>query len=341
MFKFIILLNVVLTIISTSTNQGLYQSISTLDDNMKFSIWANYNNKDYDSNQKLRDEKYENFIENMKYIENHNKLNQQRGYSLGLGPFSDMSFDEFYKRFNNPELKKPTLKDKEDIEYVSGYKISGKKDWSSYFSIKDGSSCTSGADSVTSLIEFKLKTEYKIQTQISSQSFIDCHSSGCKPTESQSIVSFFKGGAYKETDYNYTGEKGICKFHKQSSTNKCDYVLPYVEIVDYTRKRRNKKNFEETINNEPFLIDVPLNKLIQNYHKGILDMDTTVNDEAGVNIPMIVVEITEDYFKLLPSFGKKYGENGFIRIKYSSSDNQYDLIFGRYDLITITKLKIN
>lgn len=325
---------------SNYTHKDFYNSIKSMPIEKQFNLWAEINKKDYTQKVEEKQLKFNAFKNNLDYINEQN--NRNKGFSLGLGPFSDMTFEEFKGLFSNTdtEQKSNTLQNMNTISSSDEKPIdfTNSVNWESYFNVKDSKNCFSGAESVVSLMEFFLKKDFNVQTRLSSQSYVDCYLSGCKNFGINDLINFFKeNGAYEEKDYPFTGEKGVCFFQRDIISNKCDFTPPFARITGSEETSFNKfEDFYELLNKKPFILKMFLTRDIQNYTGGILDYtEVALNVES---LPMILVEITDQYFKLLPSFGKSYGENGFVKIGYKYKKGYFH--FGAYSQYQVTGAKL-
>lgn len=335
---FILILLILNALTSNYTHKDFYNSIKSMPIEKQFNLWADFNNKKYTHNVEEKLLKLEAFKNNLNYITEQNTKNKD--YSLGLGPFSDMTFEEFKGLFSDTDESKINIKsqDTEDTEETNELSpldkgpFTNSVNWEFYFDAKDSKKCFTGGESVVGLMEFLLEKDFNVSAKLSSQNYIDCDYFGCL-FSSDALLNFFKNtGAYEEKDYPFTGEKGICLYQRDILSNKCDFTPPYAKLSGFSRT--NFDTFEEyynMLNKKPYIISLFVNRKIQNYTGGILEYIEDLKDKS---IPMILVEITNKYFKLLPPFGKRYGENGFIRIGYKYKKDYFRI--GAYSQYQVT-----
>ena len=325
---------------SNYTSKDFYNSIKNMPVDKQFNLWASFNRKDYASKEEEKQLKFNNFKENLNFINEQNSKNES--FTLGLGPFSDLSFEEFNDLFSNPtpkpnatEVKKEPTLSKEPFQPFE------TKDWSMYFDIKDSKQCFSGADAVASLMEFNLKKSLNVSSILSAQSYIDCYFSGCKNFGVKSVLEFYeKNGAYEEKDYPFTGDKGICFFQRESISNKCDFTPPFATIQSSKELHLEKaEDYIKILNQQPMLVNMYITPEIQNYRGGIMPKQGSGISHDNI-LPVIVVQMTDKFVKLLPSFGKSYGENGYLRIEYDRSEYSGRISLEGYGQFIIEKIKL-
>ena len=327
-------------ITSNYTSKEFYNSIKNMPVDKQFNLWASFNSKDYVSKEEEKQLKFNNFKENLHFINEQNSKNES--YTLGLGPFSDLNYEDFKNLFSNP-IEKPNAAEiiKETTLNKEPFLPFETKDWSMYFNIKDSKQCFSGADSIVSLMEFNLKTSLNVNTSLSAQSYVDCYLSGCQNYGANSLLEFFtKNGAYEEKDYPFTGEKGVCFFQRETISNKCDFTPPFATIQSSKEiNLNNADDYIKILNQQPILIYLVITPEIQNYRGGVLPKQSSSLSQDK-RLPVILVQMTDKFVKLLPSFGKSYGENGYLRIEYARSEysNRISLGYGQY---IIEQVKLN
>lgn len=93
----LIAISLVSFITSKTVHHQLMDLISTKPLKDRFKLWHYALHKPYNLNSEYAIQRYIIFKENVKFIEEIN--NKNLGYSLGLGPFTDLSSDEFTKNF--------------------------------------------------------------------------------------------------------------------------------------------------------------------------------------------------------------------------------------------------
>lgn len=218
----IILLAVMTICASSSTFHQLMDAISKESVKQQFKLWHYALQKPYDINSQVALLKYKVFKENLKYIEKTNM--SQSNYKLGLGPFTDLTWEEFKEgylsEFYDPSDKKKNknehnlinfdkLADLEDddnppnpLEEISANsKVIESKDWSNlHAEAKNQRGCSScWAFATVASLEGQLLIN-GINAKLSEQELVDCtrneNSPGCK-------------GGYLDTAFNYVEGHGL------------------------------------------------------------------------------------------------------------------------------------
>lgn len=99
-------------------HEEMMNLIETKPNKEKFKLWHLFYGKTYDLNSETALRKYRSFKDNLKYIAKRNA--EQTDLVLGLGPFSDLSFEEFL-------AENPPIKDTVDEERYHKIAKEGKK----------------------------------------------------------------------------------------------------------------------------------------------------------------------------------------------------------------------
>lgn len=295
--------------------------------------------KIYKSSKHL-DKGYNNFKKNIDLINDHNK-NTTNSFSLRLNQFADedpiklkknlFSFEierqepslildsknnDNIKSFTNPYNKLPDILDYRKKKAVTPVKNQGKCGSCWAFS-------TVGA----------LESKYAIKTgrleQFSEQKLVDCSGSnfGCNGGLMHKAFDdiLWTGGLPLEKDYPYNGDVGIC--NKNIPEFKNLNLLGYQFVLSHSSTA-----LQSALQHNPVCIALagdPMKFLF--YGEGIFDCNESskTNNHA---VLLVGYDKTGDvpYWIVKNSWGEKWGEGGYIRIKMQDGDgilgmNQYGL----------------
>ena len=381
--KICIILISLFSIFTHPMHHGMMNSLKNKPKKDQFKIWHMVFQKPYDLNTPLAISKYNNFKETIKYIESRNA--EQNEVVLGLGPFADMTFEEYQKEVVRPmtendkpsdvtfdkssfksmgkkqinnHLDKTTTKaiytgteffdkyaDAEDEQvskddnlsffdkYADSDEVPNKgrnlkqddltasTDYSTLFdSVFDQAKCNASTlFAVADMLEATYKLKYNKSIKIARQQLVECSQDGggCQgPLFADRILSYIHTwGVGKEDDYPFTSSQG--------KVNKCKLdCLTYKPVIeldgffDYCFATSDRKVCDENmiknyLKKGPYVSILDINHQdFKNYQSGILNYFC-----FGINHTTLVVQGSTNFLKIRLSFGSKFGENGYARVK--------------------------
>ncbi len=279
--------------------------------------------KQYDLNSEESIKRYRIFKNNYKAIKEHNKKNL--GWTLGIGPFYDLTNEEFKKEVLT------TIHEKEQGSYI--YDNSGSKtafnansesnqidiylgqDWSKLFpfiknqnSLKCGGTCYAYA--TVSALEGRYNLKYGEYKEFSTYELVFC-----------SDVKNTCNGGRQEVAYEYVLANGLSLEADYPSTTpiwnvffklKCNkkQIKPFVKIKHIVNCNRigGLNCSDELIHgmkNGPVSVLIDMT-LYQHYEKGIVSRPC-----SKVNHSVTAVQVTKYYIKFLNSWGSMWGDGGY------------------------------
>ncbi|SBT71252.1 vivapain-3, putative [Plasmodium malariae] len=328
--------------VETVTNGIRYNGINFIDmkylmSNLEtvnsFYMFMKEHGKQYNSVEEMQ-QKFLIFSENLKKVEAHNKSNSL--YTKGLNRFSDLTYEEFenkYLTLKTFDLKKignklPRLSEYEDV--IIKYKKKDENfdhvihDWrklNAVTPVKDQKNCGScWAFSTVGVVESQYAIRRKKLVQLSEQELIECSfkNNGCLygfiPLAFDDMIEF--GGLCEGKYYPYIDlTPELCDIDKCKTKYE---IKTYVEIPQV--------RFKEAIRFlGPLSVSIAANDDFAYYQGGIFDGSCA----SSVNHAVIIVgygmeeiyntalKIKEKhyYYIIRNSWGKKWGEKGYMRIK--------------------------
>jgi hypothetical protein len=168
--------------------------------------------KPYDLNTEEALQRYRAFKENLKEIKNVNSQNLP--YKFGIGPFSDMTDEEFKEKV----LMKPTIAplNSDDKFLESPLAQSKYVNWSSLLrpALQQGSCGGCYTFSATTAIEANYKIAFGTDIAFSQQYIIDCdkNQNGCNGGDAQRSFTYIQNnGIPFLNNYPYVGLQSTCR----------------------------------------------------------------------------------------------------------------------------------
>lgn len=257
------------------------------------------------------------FMENVQYIET---MNQQvdSPFRLHINQYADLSKEEFVKYFTGSNFSSGACAQYKSTNVTD---IPDSVDWRTkniITPVKDQGQCGScWAFAVTEVLEsvYALKTgDLEV---LSPQELVDCDKSsyGCQGGYPEQALLYVEDhGLELEKDYPYTATDGTCKSSGDTKykLNKCFEVPP-----------NNEKVLKEAVSQAPVvgLIEAD-QRVFQFYKSGVIPSSQcgTSLDHA-IQIVGYGTDNGKDYWLVRNSWGSSWGENGYVRLERTDSEN--------------------
>ena len=250
------------------------------------------------------------YQENARFIEEHNA--QGHSFDLELNEFADLSPEDlplglYFDQNSSNHTEFPTV----DYE-----KLPNEVDWRALGAVtkaKNQKHCGScWAFSAVGAIEAAnfLKTGKLVS--LSEQQLVDCAklygNRGCKGGKMDKAFKYvMEKGISSEKAYKYKAEKGKCQAKK---------VPIQATITGFTDiPRNNELQLKAAVAQRPVSIAIQANqKVFQLYKKGVLDHGCGHQLDHGVLLVGYGEERGKKYWLVKNSWGKHWGEQGFVKI---------------------------
>ncbi|XP_062176516.1 cysteine protease XCP1-like [Alnus glutinosa] len=281
-----------------------------------FESWISKHDKIYRSmEEKLH--RFEIFKENLKHIDQRNK--EITGYWLRLNEFADLSHEEFKNKYLGLKSEFPRRRESSrDFSYGDIVDLPKSVDWrkkGAVTPVKNQGSCGScWAFSTVAAVEGINHIVTGNLTSLSEQELIDCDRSfnnGCNGGLMDYAFEFIisSGGLHKEEDYPYLMEEGTCEEKREEK-----------ELVTISGYQDVPENDEESLlkalAQQPLSVAIEAsNKDFQFYSGGVFDGHCGTELDHGVTAVGYGSSRGSDYIIVKNSWGPKWGEKGYIRMK--------------------------
>ncbi|KAF2295049.1 hypothetical protein GH714_031246 [Hevea brasiliensis] len=260
-------------------------------------------------------------MSNVQFIDYFNSRNLS--YKLTDNQFADMGNDEFksiYLGYTTDGRKKPNLK------YLNYTDLPTAVDWrkkGAVTPIKDQGKCGScWAFSAVAAIEGINKIKTGKLVSLSEQELVDCDvdkdNQGCSGGYMEKAFAFVNkiGGLTTENNYPYNGKDNPCEKEKIK-----DYA---VTISGYkTVPANSEKSLQAAVGNQPVSVAIDAAGYeFQLYSGGIFSGFCGVILNHGVTAVGYGEIGDEKYWLVKNSWGKDWGEDGYIRMKRDSGNEK-------------------
>ncbi|XP_015884113.3 cysteine protease XCP2 [Ziziphus jujuba] len=282
-----------------------------------FESWISKHRKVYENFEEKR-QRFEIFKDNLKHIDETNK--KVSNYWLGLNEFADLSHEEFNNMYlglkadqtrrEHTSLDEFAYKDVADLPKSVDWRKKG-----AVTHVKNQGSCGScWAFSTVAAVEGINQIVTGNLTSLSEQELIDCdnlHNNGCNGGLMDYAFAYIvsNGGIHKEEDYPYIMKEGTCDMKKDEQE--------VVTISGYHDVPINdERSLLKALANQPLSVAIEASgRDFQFYRGGIFDGDCGNHLDHGVAAVGYGSSKGLDYIIVKNSWGPKWGEKGYIRMK--------------------------
>lgn len=305
---------------------------SNLESNNEWNNFKSVYHKSYDSMEEITRKKI--YKQNLVKIKQHN-MEFEKGlhtYSLGVNEFMDWTQEEFNEKmrlnenaYNLSSLKRTGhlgLKFRLNKQIV----LPKSLDWRDekiVSRVKNQGECGScWAFSVTGVLESALARLTGNVVELSEQQLVDCDKSnyGCNGGYMHNAITYAKNNGWLMTSsqYPYKGVKGKC-FAQQVNSPKVK--INGYEFVEYGNEMELKETLS-TVGPISIAIHVSDYGNLMFYKKGVFTDHTC--EASLVNHAVLLVGYGEEngvpYWLIKNSWGEKFGENGYIRMRRDANN---------------------
>jgi C1A family cysteine protease len=259
----------------------------------QFKLYHYYYDKTYDINSEYGLSKLKIYEQNVKFIKEKNA--QNLGFKLGLGPFTDMTYEEFSKSILMPITQKEVQIEEFDFDLMADIldnEEKGNLEQDNYPDTPDHSH------------------HYNVKNQGhecgSCWAFAISEAGSCSGGDARQALLFAATkGIAKASDYPYLGKNGTCK-----QVNSHTWANGF-EVCESSRSPycSQKKGIQHrNLQKWPYAAHIYSGPEFQNYESGLYDSEKC--SWGMTNHVVNVVEYKNKVFKGVNSWGEKWGLEG-------------------------------
>ncbi|KAG8385447.1 hypothetical protein BUALT_Bualt03G0046200 [Buddleja alternifolia] len=338
--QYIFLALIIFTIISTS--QASARPLSELSMLERHETWMAEHGRVYkDAEEKLK--RFEIFKHNVQKIEAFN-AGPDQGYKLGVNAFADMTVEEVlatYTGYKRPSPKQLSASEINNFRYANVSAVPTSIDWrkkGAVTPVKNQHMCGScWAFSAVATMEGVNKLKTGKLVSLSEQELVDCETkdNGCGGGIMEHAFKYItQKGLTTESNYPYKALDGTCNTKEASQSA--------VKISGYEKVPHNEEALLKAVAHHPVSVAIDACEEFTSYESGVLSKDCGRNLDHGVSV--VGYGETSDgtkYWLVKNSWGPKWGDNGFIKIKRGVSakyglcgitmDASYPIVHGMED----------
>ena len=272
--------------------------------------------------------RYQVFKSNLAYIDSINS--QGHSFKLGIGPYADLTYEEFESQFLNPRAQSLTAPEEfmQHVELLNTTSLPQSINWQGLNKVtpaQDQGNCScsyifAAAASVESARAIKFKTSV---VPISEQQILDCSDlGGCNGGWGFTVFDYLMTNncIVKKSDYKYMGIEDDCK--KIKSHKKCTRgdVKDWKAVIP-----NNEMQLMAAVSMKPVDAAVYFDPAMQHYAYGVIPRAWCNEAETNPNYEVLLfgygVFNGTDYWIGKNSLGPYWGIGGYFMIERNPAND--------------------
>lgn len=287
-----------------------------------FMEWCNKYHVHFDSvEEQIR--RFDVFADNHLQIWAHN-LSPDVTYKLGHNQFSHLTLDEFAAQYLGVEVPTGWYQGwPMDVQLsLNTSVLPASVDWvaaGAVTPVKDQGQCGScWSFSTTGALEGANFIKTGKLVSLSEQQLVDCDTAidqGCNGGFMDDAFTYVKGnGLTTEAAYPYKAVQGTCQLSGKTLAIAVGAVKGFVDVPS-----GDENALQAAVAQQPVSVAIQANQIaFQFYTSGILTSNCGKKLDHGVLVTSYGTDGSTPYWTIKNSWGSRWGENGYIRIKRGS-----------------------
>ncbi|EEF37274.1 zingipain-2 [Ricinus communis] len=289
---------------------------------VRYDKWLEQYGRKYDTKDEylLRFGIYHSNIQFIEYINSQNL-----SFKLTDNKFADLTNDEFNSIYLGYQIRSYKRRNLSHM-HENSTDLPDAVDWrenGAVTPIKDQGQCGScWAFSAVAAVEGINKIKTGNLVSLSEQELVDCDvngdNKGCNGGFMEKAFTFIKsiGGLTTENDYPYKGTDGSCE---KAKTDNHAVIIGGYETVP----ANNENSLKVAVSKQPVSVAIDASGYeFQLYSEGVFSGYCGIQLNHGVTIVGYGDNNGQKYWLVKNSWGKGWGESGYIRMKRDSSDTK-------------------
>lgn len=260
--------------------------------------------------------RFNNFVDNMNRIVNHNAYVKEHGYSLGINQFADMSVFEWRRMYLSSMIPSSNNNRLHSYQETDLTNLPSSMDWRAngwVTDVKDQGQCGScWAFSAVGAMEGQNANVTGNLTSLSEQNLVDCITNGCFGCSggwmNVAMEWVVNNGIESENAYPYQGVNGQCVFNKTNS------VANFSKVINITQDDVNGL-FHATATVGPISVAIDAEDDMMLYASGIYQSKTCTTTQLDHGVLVVGFGVTNDgrkYYIIKNSWNTNWGMDGYI-----------------------------
>ncbi|KAH7688855.1 Actinidain protein [Dioscorea alata] len=303
---------------------NVFPSRDPMEEWLTYQEWLTKHGKYYNDLDEVS-RRFEIFRDNLRYIKEHNV--GDHGYKLGLNRFADLTNEEFREKHlgalidGRRRIQGRIASDR--YEHREGDDLPESVDWRAKGAVgpvKDQGTCGScWAFSAVAAVEGINQIVTGDMILLSEQELVECDTEsnrGCFGGIMDDAFNFIidNGGIDTEEDYPYTAQDGLCDANRRNA--KVVIIDSFEDVPE-----NDEKALKKAVAHQPVSVAIEAGgRNFQLYESGIFTGSCKTALDHGVTAVGYGTENGTDYWIVKNSWGKMWGEDGYIRMERNVKD---------------------